>query len=623
LLVLDNFEQVLAAREHVSAFLAAAGRLKVMITSREALGTYGEHVYVVPTLGLPEPAAQRLPPRALQRSPAERLFLERARAARPNFASDPLDQAVVADICCRLEGLPLAIELAASRARTLGPRALLDHLGKRLELLSAGAADYSPRQRSIRGALDWSYELLSADEQRVFCSMSVFAGGATHEAIAAILGDPTHGEPRSGQIVESLADKSLLQVREVADTMRFETLETIREYASEMLPGCPGAAGERELRRRHAVYFATVAERAQDELRGPEQIAWVRCLDADHDNLRAALDWVLACRDAELAGRLCAALWPFWRARGHIHEGRRRLSTALALTGQIPAQLRAAMLNGAGVMALIQSEYALATRLLTEARDLFAALKDEGGVAFALSNLGIVAHDTSDPDRAQTLFEESLRLRRALGEEWGEAGALLNLGMIALERGTTDEASKLFEESARLFRRLGDLRGLAQALSNLGWAIQELGDHTRASALFSESLALAERVEAPRIAASNLSNLALMALYAGDYSRAGELFGDSLMAFMDLGDKRGEAESLEGLAGVAGVQGQPEQAARLFGRAEAIREAVGAPLLLADRARYTSTIVAAREQLDDAAWSRAWAEGRASTATDPGAALLD
>jgi predicted ATPase/Tfp pilus assembly protein PilF len=621
LLVLDNFEQMLGAQQAVGSLLAAAGRVKVLITSREALGTYGEHVYTVPTLGLPDPAVQRGRTKVVQRSAAERLFLERARATRPNFASDADDQALVADICRRLDGLPLAIELAASRARTMGPKALLQHLGKRLDLLSAGPTDFSPRQRSIRGALDWSYELLDDAERRFFGCISVFVGGATLEAIAAVCGNPEDMRP-SAQVVENLADKSLLQVREVADMVRFEMLETIREYASELLATCPGGADEQELRHSHAAFFASFAERARDELSGPDQITWLQSLDADHDNFRAALDWSLVHRETELAARLCAALWPFWRARGDVHEGRRRLSATLALGGEIPGPLRAAMLNGAGALAIVQSDYARATHWLTESRDLYAEQGDPSGVAYALSNLGIVAHDTSDADRAQTLFQESLRLRRSLGEYWGEASALLNLGMIALERGTTEDACQQFEDSARLFRRVGDWRGLAQALSNLGWATQELGDYARATALFSESLTLAQRLETPRIAASNLSNLGLMALYGGDYVRAGELFGDSLAAFVDLGDKRGEAESLEGLAGVAGVQGRPQDAARLFGRAEAIREAVGAPLLPHDRSRYASTIAAAREQLDDQSWRRAWAEGRGQTADEGSVAVL-
>jgi tetratricopeptide (TPR) repeat protein len=557
------------------------------------------------------------------RSPAERLFLERARAVRPNFASDPLDQAVVADICRRLEGLPLAIELAASRARSMGPQTLLDALGQRLDLLSAGPADFSPRQRSIRGALDWSYELLDDPERRFFSRMSVFAGGATLDAIVAVCGEAADESAAVLTTVDSLAQKSLLYVREVASATRFRMLQTIREYAHQHLLAREGSAViDDVLRKRHALHYAGLAEGAVDGLSSPQQIEWSTRLDADRDNFRAALDWALQQQDAELAGRLCAALWRFWRARGYFHEGRRWFSAVLPLRSRLVVPTRAAVLNGAGVMALVQSDYAMATGLLEESRDLYLELRDRSGTAFVLSNLGIVAHDTSDADRAQALFEESLRLRRELDERSGEAAALNNLGMIALERDLAGEARTLFQESAELFRGTGELRGLAQALSNLGWATQELGEYDRATQLYTESLTLVQKLADARAIASNVNNLALMALYRGDYATARELFTDSLVGFHDLGYKRGVAQSLEGLAGVVGVQGRPEEAARLFGLADAIREAVGAPLLPTDRSRSAATLAAAREQLDADTWDRAWSQGRAMPLEEAIAALL-
>jgi len=350
LLVLDNFEQVVAARAHVAEMLAAAAKLTVVVTSREALAVYGEHVYGVPTLGLPDLGNGHMnrPRRATPRSPAETLFLERARAARPNFASDARDQPIVAQICLRLEGLPLAMELAATRARTMSPRAILAQLGLRLELLSAGPLDFSPRQRSIRGALDWSYDLLDEDARAVFGRMSVFAGSATLAAVVAVCTDNARSDAVVKLAVESLADKSLLRVNEVADQTRFEMLEIVREYALERLAASVDEPG---LRRRHAEFFATLAEQALAKLRGSDQLIWLQRLEADHANLRAALDWVLQTDDAELAGRLCAALWPFWRARGYFHEGRRWLLATLSLGSRVPPASRAAALNGAGVLA--------------------------------------------------------------------------------------------------------------------------------------------------------------------------------------------------------------------------------------------------------------------------------
>jgi non-specific serine/threonine protein kinase len=307
LLVLDNFEQILAARAYVAEMLAAAAKLSVVVTSREALAVYGEHVYGVPTLGLPELDLGQTNGlrRAAPRSPAETLFLERARAARPSFATEARDQPIVAEICLRLEGLPLALELAATRARTMSPKAILEQLGQRLDLLSAGPADFSPRQRSIRGALDWSYDLLDDDARAVFGRMSVFADSATLDAVAGVCTDDSRSAAIVKLAVESLADKSLLRVSDVADETRFEMLEIIREYALERLAA---SADEPVLHRRHAEFFASLAEQAQAKLRGSDQLIWFQRLEADHPNLRAALDWALQADDAQLARRPVAVL---------------------------------------------------------------------------------------------------------------------------------------------------------------------------------------------------------------------------------------------------------------------------------------------------------------------------
>jgi predicted ATPase/DNA-binding XRE family transcriptional regulator len=604
-LVLDNFEQILPARTQVTELLRAAPHLKVIVTSREALSVYGEHVCVVPPLALPQPAAK------LRRSPAETLFLERARAVRADFASEPGAERVIAQICIRLEGLPLAIELAASRAKVDSPVELLERLERRLEALSSAPADFSERQRSLRGALDWSYELLDPAQRRVFARLSVFADGGTLDAIGAVCDGAAS--------VEALADKSLLHVEHTAARARFSMLETVREYAQQCLP-----VGEEEpLRRRHAAYFADFAERAQHELHGKEQLTWLSQLDREHGNLRTALGWAVRTKNTDLAARLCAALWPFWRARGYFHEGRRWLSAALADVAETAPATRAAVLNGAGVLALFQNDYAASSQLLEASRDLYASVGDRAGLAHAISNLGWLAHDRSDYQTAEQLFNESLDLRRAVGDAWGEAWSHNNLGMVLLEGGDMVGARASFAKSVRLFRRVGDLIGSAQALSNLGWANQELGEYELATQLFTESLALCRRLDDARSAANNLSNLGLMALYAGDYARAHDLFVESLAAFHDLGERRGTAEALEGLAGVAGVAGRAEEAAQLFGCAEMLRESIGAPLLPADRSRYETTLAAAREQVDSARWVAAWNAGRATSLDDLLGTLLE
>jgi predicted ATPase/DNA-binding XRE family transcriptional regulator len=602
LLVLDNFEQVLPAGILVGRLLADCPRLVVLTTSREALGIYGETMYSVPALEVPRATSRRA-----GRSASETLFLERARAVRPGLArATAADLSAVAEICRRLEGLPLAIELAASRTRSLSPVNLLAELTHRLDVLSAGPSNFTSRQRSMRGALDWSHELLSEVERRLFRRMSVFGGGAALEAIVAVCGEA----PRvTREVVDSLVDKSLLTRVDDANS-RFSMLEVVREYAIEQMQLADGPTQIDASRRCHAEFFATLADAAPNGLRGHEQLAWIGRLDLDHDNLRAALEWSLRRREPELVARLAAGTWPFWLARGFYHEASRWLDAALTLGDQLPKPGRASMLNGAGVLAILQADYQTATARLQESLTIYRQLADAFGVAFALNNLGWVAHDSADVERAAELFKESLRIRRELGDTWGEGMSVSNLGMIAVTRDEPRQAAALFAQSARLLERVGDSINMAQALTNQGWALQLLGDYVGASRLFSRSLALAERFQDPRRVANNLASLALMAVYRGDYAAGGDLYTDSLTIFYELHERRGVAESLEGLAGVAALQHQPHEAARLFGLSEALRETARAPLLAGDRARYETALTAAREQLDEEAWSEAWRAGR-------------
>jgi predicted ATPase/DNA-binding XRE family transcriptional regulator len=606
LLALDNFEQVLSAREDLPPLLAAAPQLKILITSREPLGLYGEHLYNVPTLGLP--ASDERGRRVGARSASETLFLERARAIRPGFAARQGDEALVAAICVRLEGLPLAIELAASRARSLGPAAMLDELSQRLPLLSAGPADFTPRQRSMRGALDWSYALLDPTERQVFGQLTVFAGGATLDAIIAVRGDEA-GAVR--ETVHSLADKSLLRLADVAGLARFVMLEVIHEYAVEQWCRESDLAQRDAIARRHAEYFATRADAAPSGVAGADQMRWLEYLDVEHPNMRGALGWSLAQTEAELAGRLAAGLWPYWRARGLYSEGRRWLDRVLELDA-LPPELRAAALNGAGAAALLQTDYPVAQVQLEAARAAYAALGDRFGEALAINNLGWLARNRRDLDTAQARFDSSLRTRREIGDRWGEAWTLANLGVVALDRLDLATARALLRESAELFRTVGDGRGAFQALHNLGNVLQALGDYAQARTLFARSLDLARGLDDPRGVANSLGDLGLISLYTGDYATAAEQFSDSLSIYARLGDRRNVVTCIEGLAGVAGVSGRPIEAARLFGLAAAQRESLGAPLLAEDQSRYESTLAAAREQLDDDTWRQAWAEGQGS-----------
>ena len=595
LLVLDNFEQVLPAAQDLSQLLACVARLKILVTSREPLGLYGEHLFSVPTLGLPSA-------RGAGRSASETLFLERAKARRSAFGTRSADATIVGDICTRLEGLPLAIELAAARARSMSPTAILAQLSQQLDLLSAGPTDFTPRQRSMRGALDWSYALLDASERELFGQLTVFAGSATREAINAIC-----DEDRA--MLDALFDKSLVTRHEE----RFGMLEVIREYAAEKWCDLATGAARNALRARHAAYFATMADAAPAGVRGPEQLIWLERLDAEHDNLRAALTWALEQREVDLAGRLAAGLWPFWRARGLYHEGRRWLEQVLTLGDALPWSLRAHVLNGASVFALLQTDYAAASDRLQEAGAAFVALGDRFGEAFVTSNLGWLARNREDIAAAQALFQESLQLRREIGDRWGEAWTLNNLGVVALDRSDLPAARALLSESVELFRLVGDGSGSLLALHNLGWVFFELRDYAEARTLLTASLSLARGLNDARGVANSLAGLGDISLSTGDYASATERFEDSLVAYARLEDRRNVAACIEGLAGVAAVTGRPVDAARFFGLADSLRARLGAPLLATDRGRYAATLAAAREQLDDEAFRSAWADGAAST----------
>ncbi len=534
LLVLDNFEQILPARDFLPPVLSGAPRLVVVVTSREPLAIYGEHVYSVPPLTLPTGSMAT-------RSASETLFLERARAARPTFAQDwAAERGLVAEICRQLDGLPLALELAALRARSMTPEALLSELSNRLDTLSAGPADFTPRQRSMRGALDWSYDLLSDDERKVLCRLSMFNGGATLDAIVAACADDSDVR----HAVDGLVDKSLVNLV-LSKTVRCSMLEVIRQYAADQLAQREDAEALRRLSSRHAAYFASLAEAIPAGLRGADQARVLADVAADQGNYRFALEWALAQDEVELAARLCSGLWHYWRAHGNFGEGRRWISAVLAKGHDLPKRLRAAVLNGAGVLALVQADFPSAAALLHEARAVYQSIEDEAGLAFVTSNLGWLSHDCADAASAETLFQESLRLRRASGDRAGEASSLNNLGMTALERRELDRARDLFNQSSRLYRELGDSLGLAQALSNLGWVVLETGEYARARELILEGLALSEQLEWARGIANNLSNLGLLALYTAEYLRAADLFTECLSLFSELGDRRGQAEALE------------------------------------------------------------------------------
>ncbi len=570
LLVLDNFEQVIDAAAGVAALLSACVRLKVLVTSREVLRLSGEQGYPVPPMTLPD--LQHLPPlEFLARVEAVRLFVTRAQAAQPDFMLTQANAAEVAAICHHLDGLPLAIELAASRIRLLSPVAMLARLERRLPWLTSGTRDAPARHQTLRDAIGWSYDLLERDEQQLFRRLSVFIGGCTLEGVAAVcnpVGEAGADETGLLEALASLVDKSLLRQEDTKVVQsRLYMLETIREYAVEQL----AASGEvGNTRRAHARYYMALAEEAERGMAGPDQQIWLTRLEEEHDNLRAALAWTVES-EPEIGARMAVALWRFWLLRGHLGEGQHWLDAILANKDTLPAALRAEALNGAGRLALRQGDYAHAEAILEESLALWGTLGDIRGEMYALNSLGLVAIYRSDFVLAQGYFERNLA-------EW---------------------------------RVMEDKRGTAQALNNLGLALRYQGDFERAARAYEECLDIGRELQDKYYLTAALHNLGQMKHHQGDDAGAHKLLTESLILTGELGDKPGVSVDLADLAGVWAAVGQPERAARLFGAAEALREQTGATMYESQRLAYERDLERGAAQMDADGWKAAWAEGRA------------
>jgi predicted ATPase len=607
LLVLDNFEQVVDAAPLVGELLSGCPGLKVLATSRTLLRIYGEHDYAVRPLELPDP--DHLPPiETLRQYEAIRFFTERARAANAHFSLTNENALAVAEICARLDGLPLAIELAAARIKLLSPQAMCSRLGDPLKFLTGGARDLPERQRTLRGAIAWSHALLDEDEQVLFARLSVFSGGCALEAVEAIC-DPVGDlflDVLEG--LSSLLDKSLLRQEEmVEEEPRFVMLETIREYARERLE----LSGEAEdIRRLHAEYFLALAEQGASEQQGPEETAWLERLDLEHDNMRAALSWMLELEEAEPGLRLAGALWQFWDMRGYCGEGRRWLEEALAKDGRASVA-RAKALEGVGWLADLQGDIDRAVAAAEEGLSLSARVKIESSVtASFLRMLGSAAYVHGNHEQAARLYEESLALSREARDERGVASSLLQLGNVSGDRGNHEGAKTFYEEGLALSRKLDDKALLASALISVGAEFLLQGDHERGAMLNEEAAELyRERGNRGHLQYA-LDNLGWAALMRGDQQQADVLHRESLALSRQLGDKLVAAEALEGLACSASARGEAERVARLFGAAEALREAVGYRQEPREHALREPYLAATRPRLSEARWDAAWAEGR-------------
>jgi predicted ATPase/DNA-binding CsgD family transcriptional regulator/transcriptional regulator with XRE-family HTH domain len=565
LLILDNFERVIEAAPIVSFLLASCPLITVLVTSREPLRLSGERVFPVPPLTLPD----RVPSASvawLMQSEAAQLFIQRAQAMKPEFTVTPDNAAAIAEICSWLDGLPLAIELAAARITVLSPAALLMRLERRLPLLTGGPRDQSMRLRTMRDAIAWSYDLLEDAEQTLFRRLAVFVGGFTLEG-AEMVSDTERPGIEVVDGVASLIDKSLLRQEEGGGgETRFRMLETVREFGLEQLTTCGDEAAVRSV---HAHHYLALARQSFAGVHGRDHSRWMERSEAEHNNFRSALTWLLSQGDAETAQSLTGALYRFWYVRGHLSEGLSWAERALATATTTPPTVRSWALLAAAWLAWATGDYRIAFRRASEAHDLFTVSSAAAGAAESLYVLGMVAEDSGDYTSAEAHLGEALEQFRELDEPTWVGFTLNALGLVAYEHGDRTGAQSLFKEALTQFRAVGELHGTDFALTNLGKVALSVGDFTRAAAFYQKSLTLRH----------------------------------------DHGEQVAVAGCLRGLATVAAGLGQFEEAARLFGAAEGLREIIGLPPPR-HRGRHDQAVAATRANLGEEQWHAANSAGR-------------
>jgi len=571
LLFLDNCEHLLdVCAKLADTLLRQCPSVSILASSREPLGIAGERTYRVPSLSLPD-LKELQTPQTLSTYESVLLFIDRALLVRPDFEVTNGNAPALASLCHHLDGIPLAIELAAARVRSLTVEEIESDLDQRFRLLTSTSRTVLPRHQTLRSLIDWSYQLLLDREKSLLRRLSVFAGGWTLRAAEEVCTGETITKPDVLDLLASLVDKSLVLVDHHDGHSRYRLLETMRQYAGEKLLE---SGGGEVVRKRHRDYFLALAEEGQRKRTGTELAEWLERLEKEHDNLRAGLDWSLVEAGSNGGLRLCAALQRFWWIRGHFSEGREWCMRVLGITGDVErTRERAEVLNVAGLLASEEGDYSVAGALHEENLAISRELEDQMGIATSLNALGLVAMYQGHLTSARERYQESLEILRETGHRLGIATCLHNLGLVAFEQGDYPAARALYQECLAVERELRDQGGIATTLGNLGNVGMGGGQFAGARALHQESLALRR----------------------------------------ELGDRLGIAMSLEGLAAVAAALDGAVHAARNWGAAERLREEIRSPLPPIERPRYERYVAAARAALgDDVAFDRAWQEGRAS-----------
>lgn len=616
LLVLDNCEHLISASAQLAeTLLTRCANLRILVTSREALGITGEVVYQVPTLSLPTSQTQK-PLESLMEYEGVRLFVERAEA-RSGFRLTEQNATAVLQICQHLDGIPLALELAAARTELLSAEDIAVRLNDRFNLLRQGNRTALPRHQTLRAAIDWSHNLLTEPEQILFRRLAIFVGGFTLEAAEAVTTGVKILKSQVTDLVGQLINKSLVIVVAHlggADAdIRYGMLETIREYARQKLNDSGEMA---QLQGKHCDFFIEFAERAEPKLKGAEQLVWLDRLELERDNWRAA--WAHAIEsDAELALRLASALLDFWYMRGNPSEGHQWLAELLGRTNQWGQTARRAHVLGiAGRLAHIQDDFALAQKLLEESLTISRRLGDKREIAFALQWLGwTLVKSRNDDLTAQAITQECLTIYQELQDQWGLAMAMFHVAGLAQFRGDYVDAQKLGEKSLAKFQELGDKFSAGYVLNGLGELARRLGDYERAGIYYEKSLEILQEERSRVTPASPMFNLAWVLLYRGDHQKAKALFKEVLNLFREEANQYGMRGCLLGFAGLLAVKNKPREAARLFGAMESLLEDIGmvATRDPSDQKEFNHYMSVIHTQLDEATFASAWAEGRAMT----------
>jgi non-specific serine/threonine protein kinase len=609
LLILDNCEHVLdGCARMTEALLRDAAQVTVMATSREALHLAGEYAFPLSALPLPDPQADA---KSVARSDAVQLFTERARQHRPRLDLEAQRARVVAEICVRLDGIPLALELAAARVAVLPVEQILRLLTERFRLLTSGDRDL-PRHQTLRAMLDWSYDLLDDAEKKLFARLSVFAGGWTLEAASQVCSGARITKDDMVYVLIGLIEQSLVVAEEDGD--RYRMLETVRQHARLALD----ERGEASVwRTRHLEHFVALGEEADPHLTGDDQQAWLDRLEREHDNLRAALAW--ACEgdgDATLGLRLAGSVWWLWLVRGYWTEGIGHLDAAIAASLQDRAadRSRAKALNAAGALLGKQDAYRAACAHYKQGLTIYRELGDQRGVAMSLTNLGNAAREQGNYAEARAFHEEALSISRAVGPRWSEAIALGNLGNDVNDQGDYAYATTCYEQALAIFRESGDRRSIALALNFLGIVARQRGEYSPAEALHEESLALFRELGDRWGIAWVHMHLGKLASARGDHNSAFALFKESLATQQEIGEQLGVTETLEGLGYVAFHRSGCRRAIGVWAVAERLRKEIGARASPGERARYEEQVAVVRVAVgDDTAFDVMWREGSVMT----------